>query len=119
MTVIAWLLGLIFLALVWPRAVRCILGAIAWLLFLAIAYGLTVWGFVEWGDQSLNESLTFSGLIWAYIVGASLWYGQIQPRWQAFKLRTDSPEVYREMMNELRTDHPEMYQELRRWEGFK
>jgi len=79
-TVIAWLLGLILLALVWPKAVRIILGGLVILLCLAIAWGLIVWALVAWGDQTLNGGTYAQATMIIVIV----------PTWLYFELRDGS-----------------------------
>lgn len=63
MGVIAFLLGCIFLALVWPKAVRWVMGALVGLIILALAYALTV-AVLVWSDLPQGEALRFAAIGW-------------------------------------------------------
>jgi hypothetical protein len=116
-TVIAVMLGLIFCAILWPRGVRWVFGAVAWLLWIALLVGLTTWGFMEWGDQPLKDALVFASLIWGAGIVWSIWEHKFAPFYLVNKWKREEPETYEMYMSDLREENPDLYREFRNMEG--
>jgi len=95
-TVLACMLGLLVVAVAWPALIR---GAIK-LLFLAIGWGLILWGLVAYGDQPLNgETMAWAaGLLFAPFILYGLYMNHLEEEGkrldEEFKVLSDMVERF-------------------------